>query len=767
MSISCALLALSLVGHLNAGQQGAFVFEGKPVPLRLVSKAAPQPGADFLNWDGWQYLGGPAKSVFEPYPVAANWQSISDLWTAKKDQAGVTWRSKIFILLRTEASERDSSGVLRVDRSTLYDKQFAEAMEAIGRVRAWIRADSDGKVDFLPDVEVEEDFIRPIDLGATFAEWYFGPRINGGLYEADDKVYRGPFQSAFYIIPGYGVADPPLAQVNGTPVSGIHTELLGTGADSGRLEIAMYRAFRQQVAERLRMQGFRGEQSPPLGDLWSIAASLEEPATDVLLARLKDARGAMLAAPIAAVPTANWWTAPGTDVSLVVDAERGKVLRVKEQVHYRMGGVGLPVGEPISVDSSPTLTLFVKTTDSDPISIRIQGKSSAFWVSLGRDPRPVTPANLVVGSAPFDDDGQWHKIAVDLRPLAKEAGVAEIVGMAIEPSPNAFLADITEFGSSEYLLDDIKLSTEEAAPLLPPLKADFASKDPEERALAASEATASSVELIAALSDPSPLVRLNATALYTKVKEPLAEAALVKNMSDLLAPIQEQAVLAVANQGTESAITALRNTIKFTIGDLAKATASRALANTGDVKYTGDLLLLLMQSNWQTAIATVESVAKLNKEIPQARHVFLRSLVPAVRLRTVELLDMSSPGDRSAAQWHSVNDPSDMVRATAYIRLINSADKALVEEGYKGVRDDSRFARILVLNALAASPKADHRAAIDVALTDKSAAVRVAAIKALAALPGDATTEELNLIRADKHPDVQNAAAELLKRNSD
>jgi HEAT repeat protein len=765
MSLSCALLALTLFNVQGTDQGGAFLFEGKPVPMRLVSRPAPQPGADLLGWDGWQYLSGAPKEAFAPYQVAANWQNISELWNSQKAAAGVPWRAKIFILLRTELAGRDPGGVLRVDRNTLYDKQFAETMEAIGRVKAWIKADTNGKVDFLPDVEVEDDFIRATDLGASFAQWYVGPRINGGLYEAEDKVYRGPFNSAFYIAPGFTSEDPVSTIVNGTPVSGIFTDVLGVAPDSGRLELALYKAFRSQVAERLRMQGFRGTGEAP-ADLWAAAASTDEPSTDVFVARLNEGRGASLPAPKAEAPTALWWTAPGTDVSLADDPERGKVLRVKEQVYYRMGGVGLPNSGGIAIDASPTLSLYAKTTDSDPISIRFQGKSSAFWVSLGRDPRPLKPSKAVVASVPFEDDGQWHKVSVDLRPYAKEAGVTEIIGMAIEPSPNALLADVAEYGSSEYLFDDIKLSTEEPGPVLQAPKPDFGSKDPEERALAAAQAQSSSDLMLAALADPSPLVRLNATALYTIVKDPRAEPLLIKNIGDLLAPVQEQAVLAVANQGSEAAITALRNTIKFTIGDLAKATASRALANTGDVKYTGDLLLLLMQSNWQTAIATVESVAKLNPELPQARHVFLRSLVPAVRFRTVELLDMASAGDRSAAQWHAVNDPSDMVRAAAYVKLVNSGDKALIEEGYKGVRDDSRFTRVLVLNALAANPKPEHRGAIDVALTDRSATVRVAAINALKALPGEPTKDELDLIGADQHPDVRAAAAALLKRNS-
>jgi HEAT repeat protein len=754
MQFCSALLALVLFAPPAQDPAGAFAVGGKQVPIRLVSNPIAPPPADFLAWDGWQYFSG-QRVLTAPYRVASDWSEVSKQFEANKGKQAAVWRSKIVLVASTESLDRDANGVFRLNRDILTDEQIQAALESIARFKARITAEYGGRVDFVPDVEVERDPMYFSSYGPEFAQWLLGPRMNGGLYEAEDKVYRGPYNSAFYILPGYG-SDPAPTTVNGTPVNGITLNAPGLSAEAGRLEYALREAWRTQAVLRASQKGYVGTSFEDV-DPWPILTSLDEPETDAILQRLKSDAGLRVGAP-PIDPFVPSWRTLGSEAAIVEDAERGKVLKVSERLGPRQGGIGLPSPEDSmigSIEDRPTLTLMAKASDHDPISIRVIGSAGSFWISLGRDPILAKPTNAVVGSVPFEANGTWQKIAVDLRPLAKAAKVEDIVGLAIEPSANALAADSLEQSYAEYFFDDIKLSADPAAPLMAAPIADLASTDPESKALAIAAATASSPELIALVKDPSPLVRLNAAALFTRVKDPEAEANLSFEVNDLQPPIQAMALKALAFQGTETARNTLRNTIKYTVGDYVKATAATLLAESGESKYTGDMLILFTQNSWQTAIAAIQGLAKVNPGAPQARHVFLRSNSPAVRLAVVELADAKVSTDRSALQWHALNDPADEVRVAANAKLIASGDPVVAAEGYKGVRDDSRYARILLLQKMEKSPNAAHRPAIMIGLADKSALVRAAAVRALAAQPEAVSNEDLATVVNDLNPEVQ------------
>ncbi|MEZ0326124.1 MAG: hypothetical protein ACAH95_09470, partial [Fimbriimonas sp.] len=295
MSICSALVALSLaIVQGGDSQGGPLKVDGKEIPLRLVSTPAPAPPEGFLTWDGWQYLTPPATKVWQPYAVASNWSEIAAKHEAAKAVAGHVWRSKVFVMMRTEAVERDASGVLRVNRDTLSEKQLQETLEAIARVRAWLTAEFGGKFRFEPDIEIESDTLRWTSYGPDFAQWYVGPRVNGGTYvNEEDKTYRGPFSSVLYVLPGCAEKDPAPSVINGTPVSGVYANSDEMPVESGRLELALRDAVLKQIEERLQWQGYQG----PAGsteDPWAAATSLEEPSTDVLLQRFREGKGISL-----------------------------------------------------------------------------------------------------------------------------------------------------------------------------------------------------------------------------------------------------------------------------------------------------------------------------------------------------------------------------------------------------------------------------------------------------------------------------------------
>ena len=102
-----------------------------------------------------------------------------------------------------------------------------------------------------------------------------------------------------------------------------------------------------------------------------------------------------------------------------------------------------------------------------------------------------------------------------------------------------------------------------------------------------------------------------------------------------------------------------------------------------------------------------------------------------------------------------------MVRAESDIKLIQSPTPANRTEGYKGVRDDSKFVRLHVLEFLASQPKEENRNALRIAVADKSGLVRAAALKGFAALEAPTTIDEISNVLDDSDSNVQLALINL------
>ena len=115
-------------------------------------------------------------------------------------------------------------------------------------------------------------------------------------------------------------------------------------------------------------------------------------------------------------------------------------------------------------------------------------------------------------------------------------------------------------------------------------------------------------------------------------------------------------------------------------------------------------------------------------------------------------------------EWSAVNETSDMVRAESDIKLIQSPTSSVAAEGYKGVRDDSRYVRLVVLGYMAAHPSEAHRNALRVAIADKSAEVRAAALRAFAGQDNGASLDEIGNVLDDQNSGVQLALIDLSKK---
>jgi len=735
--------------------------------------------SDLMGWHGWSYLQGATAIEPKIYDSIGDWTEVKARADAAKTGKASQWRLKVVIFTRTESDDRDASLVLRERRLTIESVQLAQVQLALDRFRGWVSAKFDGRVAITPDVVIETDWMRDTTppsgtpFGSAFIQRYLEARINGGSYEAEDKIFRGPYNSVLYILPGAGANPPILTTVNRTPVAGLVAQPLDSHGFSSYLDIQLRAAWLQQVETRVKKQGFKGitltESKATSDDPWPIACSLDEPQPQTYLSRLV---ASLELWPSIPDPTpAKLSKLPETEAKIVADPERGQVLKVTEAAGFRAGGIALPSrddGMPLAVlSSAPTFSFQVKSASGDPIAIRLESsENKVLWISIGEDPKLVSPMPEVsIVSVPIVPNGKWQTVAIDLRPFAQKLGMANVVRMAIEPTPNAKLSGKLRPELIDYEFDDIKFSTGAGQPVIGPVVADATSDDPEARALFAAQAKSPSPEVGALLKDKNEFVRLNATAAYTTFKDPSVESSLISNSLDLDPTIAALALTALMAEGSDTAIAVVRRSVRVALFDYDKQTAARLLAETKDPKMADDVELMFNNPSWVARLSGVESLALIpSPSAGMFRLGFLRSVDPEIKLAVTRHADPNRDEDVSKLLWSAVNEPSDMVRAESDIKLIESTAAANQTEGYKGVRDDSKFARLTVLAYLADHPKEANRSALRMAVADKSAIVRAAALKAFAALEATTTTEEIANVLDDQDPNVQLALIDLAKK---
>ncbi|MDR3692802.1 MAG: hypothetical protein P4L46_25710 [Fimbriimonas sp.] len=753
------------------------------VPQEVFPKInhAPQAPMDYLSWRGWGYLQGAPAVAPDVYDSVGDWTEVKNRIDSLKSGKASIWRLKVVIFTRTESDDRDASGVLREHRATIESVQLARVQSAIDRFVGWVSQKFDGRVAVVPDIQIETEWMRDSGqtdgtlFGAPFIRKYLEARINGGTYESEDKIFRGPFHSAFYILAGAGPSLPVTTTVDMTPVAGFFSLPVDLTGSPASLDNLIRSTWLSQVEIRAKELGFKGttlsKSSVASEDPWPIASSLDEPAPQTYLSRL----GSSLELwPTGADPKeVKVYRLPETDASIVADPDRGQVLKITESAGYRTGGLALPNrtdGIPLAtVAETPTLSFEVKTASYDPIAIRIEssdGKSA--YVSVGADPKLVSPMNAIpLVAEAVVPNGKWQKISVNLTDLAQKAGISKIARLSIEPSPNARLAGKLRPDPIEYEFNDFHFSTDAGNPPLANVVSDAASDDPEARASFAAQAKTPGPELAALLKDKDGLVRLNATVAYTRFKDPSVEASLISNSLDLDPEVSAEALTALMNEGSDTALAVVRRSVRVALFDYDKQVAARLLAQTKDPRMVDDVSLLFNNRSWVARLSGVESLAMISSPSSDAsRLVFLRSVDPEIKLAVTRNADPDKDDDVSKLLWSAVNEPSDMVRAASNIKLIESTVAANRTEGYKGVHDDSRYVRLVVLEYLAAHPKEENRNALRLAVTDKSELVRAAALNGFIALDGPVSTDEIANVMDDVDPRVQMKLIELAKKKA-
>jgi HEAT repeat protein len=719
--------------------------------------------------------------VFDtPFKGPGDWSGVEKQFIASYQTAPVVWRLKIVLIASIDDLVSHENGTLVDNRNTIMGARYQEALDSIPQFIALVSAVTDGKVRVLPDVLIDPEPSRDrgsrpkMGFDETYLTRYLESRINGGRYDADDKVYRGPYNSVLFLDPCGHYAPrleqpgtrslPSVFSINETPSSEVCFDAGGGGSSAGSLAVSLFDAWSATVSSRATAKAL-----PPLsGSLksvdWTALADLEEPKTDVLLTRIAargDSKPGLVDLP-GGIQRPTYKTG-NISLAIIKDAAKGDVLQYTESKTSRSGGVVLPHGpNPIDVTQTPSLSFSYKTNSDRPISFafrRPNGKVN--WVSLGRDAESDDKRIPVASSLPLQSDGTWHEVSIDLKALGSDA--IDQIWLGASPSEQVLTA---EFASPvTYQFSSFHLGSDAATSALPTPTADAKSADSESRCLDAVEAQTKglpSPALAGLLVDPDDRVVLNALAAYGAVVDPFAEPKLIELASSPSPRTSELALRALSHQNTTASLAAIAQRLQFGF-EYSKEIAARLIAAKHDPASAPDLSVLLAGRLWHTRLAAAEALGELpGKPAEMFRLEMVDQEDPIIKLAVVENTDVKDETDMRKMLWTAVNEPSDRVRASSYERLAMSPVPNMQAEGLKGVRDDSWWTRVLLLRFLKDHPLPTARGAVKLGLTDRSASVRSAAIEALAAFD-KVTLDELKPCLDDANPQVDLALIQLAK----
>jgi hypothetical protein len=773
MTLTGALVSLALLLPIAEAPQSppAEATTQRPAyaPTLRYPEAAPPPADAVLRWRGFDFVG-PERQWANVHPTVGDWSGVQGRETPV--EGAVEWHALFVFFGRIDLLDRVEGDVARPRRGYLVHRQLTDLMDVLGRLQAMVASRTGGQVKLVPHIRIETEqltFVSPEEVEA-FPTSYLLPRVNGGLFDAEDRVYRGPYHSVVSVYPTVAPEWRRPAELMRTPVVPVEYYAIGGEAVPGLADEYLYRAWAASVCQRAIDRGLAPATSEPLpvapdlrewaGNRWRAIAAFEDPPSAARLA-------APATSEIGSFPTVVGRGPAGhaTTVELTRDPERGEVLSVVERSSTRVGGFALPVrpdGPLFRISETPVFSFWAKANTAEPAAVRLrfgpEPEAESAWISLGRDVYPPRPDVI---EAPFVGDGSWRRIAVDLRPFVGPDRDAVYL-VSIEPTPGAREEDRRAVGTVDYLFDAFTAGREDAIEPMRPRTPSFASTDPVERALAAAQATASSPELLKLIRDPHPMVAANAAEAFTRIRDREAEAALLDVAFGIDALAGRRAVAALEHQGTDTAFQGLRRILRAGLTPAARGEAALALGRTADARYRGDFIAMFGQDSWVARVAATEAVAMMpGRESGIILVSVLAQADPHVKLSATRNTNPREEFEMRRVLWSSVNEPSDAVRAWSNIKLIQSTDPKLRAEGYKGVRDESRGARLLLVEWLASNADDAHRPSLELALTDSWAPVRAAALKGLASAAGRLEVATLGPVLDDRAPDVQMALVEL------
>jgi hypothetical protein len=383
--------------------------------------------SDWLNFSGFQYLGGKPGEWPRPFDNGYDYSKLSPVAASA---AALDLKVNFVVFTRSYRTGLLLDG-LGTDSARGYVEKTTKdrLMIALARLGALVNMWSAGKVQLRPTVRYEND---PVDVTqpSALASDYLATHLNGGFFDAEDGIERGPFQAVIVLVPTPVANNIVTGEVNRTPYALSSFAAMGSERGGSIFEQSLFAQIYEQLGRKLQMDGIGGVAIrkdaagvlglPPLERLVAMnQISVLKPGLDpdpvAALAALSSGRMAGAIFPDMPEGVRSAVSKPFT-IEKEQDATRGETLKISELGMYRDGGFALPKPSggfgPVS-GFKPAFTFAVKSNIHDLLAIRFvltNGRSEEF--TFGASERPETQYSVSA-------DGAWHTVTVPVSGLAK------------------------------------------------------------------------------------------------------------------------------------------------------------------------------------------------------------------------------------------------------------------------------------------------------------------------------------------------------------
>ena len=744
---------------------------------RYALDSAGSPRHRFLGQGGWS-------------EVAALYQQHA----AKLDQAP-EWRVKVVVASRQTVLNVDAQNVATLRRGTIMDEEIAGVYRGLAQAKVALEAYSLGLVRVRFDVEIDGEPVYFVEGDADFDALIAAPvrgKVSTGEFVAEDKVFRGPYQSLWVVHTPVlqrqsGEWPSPIRFAAGDGPDGFQLNY----GDYIRSFLRDVERHSKRIGLDVVLLGERDSWSEPLASLgllmrfedwrelcddrfvpgpWRFSSrtsvewrSAARPLADVArtdspgthrlelieLFQSKDL------GQVAALGSPAWTfslpdgvsvgdlvgglerrTAPSSPVPPfrilqgMASGEQGGVFEA-----FRTGPGAFAIALPEGPPSARSLRFRFETSVADAFGVAIERGGRERYVHL-------------VGTVAQASGAQFP--SPHLAQLSSQTGTPTNVEIPLDglelPGDGPYRARIVSEPNSDLFqraslplmrlrLWPVDWSAEAgegtvAKPEPPMWTPNATSENWYERCLAAVAAT-DAATLLPLLGDPNENVVLNAVRTLARLDAPEGEARLgdLSLSSDVVTA--EYALRALAKMNKPSSWLLVRKALDGSPYDRSRAVAAELLGSTKNSIYAGPIMLL-SALGWRSRLAATEALGHLEGDVAPTVHMAMFiDPDPWVRVRTAQVADAKPSLVRQRLRFYAVNDPSDAVRAACCVRMIQSGDAELAQDGYKGLRDDSKGTRLAIVEALDQNPHAEHLRWLLLAAGDAVVEVRITALKAL------------------------------------
>jgi hypothetical protein len=213
---------------------GAALFlAGRMVPIEFPAQTGPYVDADpWAEVDNWRIaLSDDEEAMATRYRLDGGWQEISKAYqNFELSPDAVPYRIKTLVFSKSGLLDFRPDGTVVSRRGSIESFQVDKVLSALAATEAMIEIAAEGRLDVIQEVTLDDDLVMEVVTGPTTEasapyanlepELYYtlrkaettpslpryglpfvlssvAPLINSELFETDDQVYRGPFDSVF------------------------------------------------------------------------------------------------------------------------------------------------------------------------------------------------------------------------------------------------------------------------------------------------------------------------------------------------------------------------------------------------------------------------------------------------------------------------------------------------------------------------------------------------------------------------------------------